>query len=243
MLYRKSKSALAQVAFLKVQLGDIVTDMRGKSGGMVYQKGRYGLIKRTKVTPVNPQSTSQQDNRAIMASNSSAWRNLTDEERQSWIDGASKFPYSDIFGNRQTLSGNSLFTKLNNVLKSNGHGVVNSCPAPVEVPIASIGAVSASASGGTLSVAFTNTPVPADFDLIVEATPQRSAGAYFAKSSYKKLAILPDGTTSPQALGGDYTAMFGDLVEGQRIDIRIYLASQITGQKGIATSTSILVGA
>ena len=33
------------IIMLKVLLGDIVADMRGKSGGMVYQRGRYGLIK------------------------------------------------------------------------------------------------------------------------------------------------------------------------------------------------------
>lgn len=241
MITRHAKAIFASIAFLKIQLGDIVTDMRGKSGGMVYQKGKSGLIKRTKVTPVNPQSTAQQTQRGTFSSNSSAWNGLTEAQRQSWLNGASEFPYSDIFGNRRTLSGNSLFVKLNTVLVNNGHGIVNSLPPKVNVPLVTAVSLAGDESASTLSLVFTDTPIPAGFDLVIEATPQLSAGVNFFKNKFKVLKRVAAGGTSPQALGTDYEAMFGDLQEGKKIAVRCYLASSDSGQVGIATEVSTIV--
>lgn len=241
MLYRKTQSALMGVAFLKVQLGDIVTDMRGKSGGMVYQKGRYGLIKRTKVTPVNPQSTVQQTNRGLFASVSSAWRGLTEAQRNSWKSAAPEFPFSDIFGNRQTLSGNSLYIKLNQVLEGLGIASNATAPDPVAVPLAVVGTIAADASAHTLSIPFTDTPVPAGFELQIEATPQVSAGINFFKNKYKKLMAVDAAGTSPVSAGTAYEAMFGTLTSGTKLSVRAYFVSKTTGQVGIATASDTIV--
>jgi len=241
MITRHIKSIFATTAFLKVQLGDIVTDMRVKSGGMVYQRGRYGLIKRTKVSPVNPQSTEQQTQRGTFSGNSSAWRDLTEAERNSWIAGAADFPYSDIFGNRQVLSGNSLFVKLNTVLVNLGQSALSSCPSAIAVDPVLISSLAGDESAHTLALAFTDTPIPAGFKLVVEATPQLSAGVNFFKNKYKILARVDAGGTSPQALGTAYEAMFGTLTAGKKIAVRAYLASKTTGQVGIATAESTIV--
>ena len=241
MITRHTKAIFASIAFLKIQLGDIVTDMRGKSGGMVYQKGAYGLIKRTKVTPVNPQSTIQQTQRGTFSTQSSAWRSLTEAQRNTWISGAGGFPYSDIFGNRQSLSGNALYVKLNTVLTNLGQAANSSLPAAVAVPLATATALAADASAHTLQLDFTDTPIPAGFKLVVEATPQVSAGINFMKNKYRVLARVDAAGTSPQALGTAYEAKFGTLTTGKKIGVRIYLASKTTGQVGIATALTTVV--
>lgn len=235
------KNAGGLIIMLKILLGDIVTDMRGKSGGMVYQRGRYGLIKRTKVTPVNPQSTSQQTNRGLFSAVSSAWRDLTEAQRASWNAAAPSFPFSDIFGNRQELSGNSLYIKLNQVLEGLGVASNASAPAAVSVPLAVVGTLAADASAHTLSIPFTDTPVPAGFALQIEATPQVSAGIGFFKNKYKKLTTVAAAGTSPEAAGTAYEAMFGTLVTGKKLSVRVYLVSITTGQVGIATAAETIV--
>src|SRR5437867_2761155 len=109
----------------------VVADMRNKLNGTVFSKNRYGAYARTKVTPVNPQSTAQQNQRNTLSTNSAAWRGLTEAQRQSWIDGAINFPTTDIFGNSKILSGQALYVKFNNNLASIGVAPIDTAPTPV----------------------------------------------------------------------------------------------------------------
>jgi len=235
------KNVGGPIIMLKVLLGDIVADMRGKSGGMVYQRGRYGLIKRVKVTPVNPQTTIQQTQRGTFSAVSSLWRGLTESERNTWLTGSGAFPFSDIFGNRQTLSGNSLFVKLNTVLVNLGQAVINTLPSPVAVALATIVSAVSTSGADTIAVVFTPTPIPAGFKLVIEATPQVSPGITFVKNQYRIVERVNAAGTSPHALGAAYVAQFGSLVSGQKIGFRVYLASKTTGQVGIATAITTIV--
>jgi hypothetical protein len=49
----------------KIKFGMMMTDARGKLGGHVFSKNRSGAYVRTKVTPVNGQTTAQTGVRAI----------------------------------------------------------------------------------------------------------------------------------------------------------------------------------
>ena len=52
-----------QANMAKILMTAIVADIRNKLNGSVFSKNRYGAYVRTKVTPVNPQSTAQQNTR------------------------------------------------------------------------------------------------------------------------------------------------------------------------------------
>ena len=148
----------------------VVADMRNKLNGTVFSKNRYGAYARTKVTPVNPQSTAQQNQRNTLSTNSAAWRGLTEAQRQSWIDGAINFPATDIFGNSKILSGQALYVKFNNNLATIGEAASATCPSPVGIPALSFASVAADDSANTVIITGT-TPVPADFAMVVFATP------------------------------------------------------------------------
>lgn len=49
----------------KIKFGMMMTDARGKLGGQVFSKNRSGSYVRTKVTPVNPQTTTQQNSHCV----------------------------------------------------------------------------------------------------------------------------------------------------------------------------------
>jgi hypothetical protein len=44
---------------MKVLYGQIISEARGKLGGLVASKNTYGNYMRNKVTPANPQTTEQ----------------------------------------------------------------------------------------------------------------------------------------------------------------------------------------
>lgn len=224
----------------KILTTAIVADIRNKLNGSVFSKNRYGGYVRTKVTPVNPQTDAQQNTRNNLATNSQAWRGLTEEQRQSWIDGAPNFPFTDIFGNQKFLSGQALYVKLNNNLVNAGVAAIATCPSPVAIPALSAVELQATPTP-TLSLTFAPTPVPADFAIQVFATPNITPGRTFVKNRFRYLTMIDAAGTSPANLLSDYQALFGDPVDGQKIFVRVQMVSKTTGQLGIPLQSMAIV--
>lgn len=119
----------------KVLFTAVVADMRGKLAGTVFTKNRGGAVARTKVSPVNRRTTSQQTRRSVFGNMSSAWRALTEAQRQSWIEGAPGFARTDQFKNQKVLSGQQLFVGLNSNLQKIGKAMLSVCPVPQGAPV------------------------------------------------------------------------------------------------------------
>lgn len=224
----------------KVLFTAVVADMRNKLNGTVFSKNRYGAYTRTKVTPVNPQTTAQQNARNRLSTQSQAWRGLTETQRQSWIDGAANFPTTDIFGNTKILSGQALYVRLNANLALIGEAAIDDCPNPVAIPAFELSTVAADDSANTVILTGT-TPVPADFALVVMGTPNITPGISFVKNRFRFVDAIAAAATSPYDISAAYTALFGDPVTGQKIFIKAFLISTITGQAGIPVQASTIV--
>ena len=228
---------------MKALWGAIVVDGRNKINGFVASKNRYGPYFRTKVTPVNPQTDAQQTARNRLATNSQAWRGLTEAERQSWIDGAANFPFTDIFGNTKTLSGQALYVKLNNNIALIGRTPIGTCPSPVALP--AIESITLTATAGTplVSLAYSIPDAAGDTYLVVFATPNVTPGKSFVKNLFRYNNKVADDTASPLVLTTSWQAAFGAPVEGDKIFVRAFLINTTTGQAGIPLQTVAIVGA
>jgi hypothetical protein len=229
---------------MKALFGSFIVDGRNKVNGHVVSKNRYGSYIRTKVTPVNPQTDAQQAARNNLATNSQTWKGLTETQRQSWIDAAQNFPFTDIFGNIKFLSGQALFVKLNNNLVNAGGTTLTTAPAPVAIPaIASI-ALTAAAGTPAISLTYSIPDATGDNIIFVEATPNISPGKSFVKNQFRLIQHgLADDTASPDNLLTAYQAVFGNPVENQKIFVRVRLVNQVTGQSGIPLQTVAIVAA
>lgn len=227
----------------KILYSALVSDMRNKLNGSVMSKNRYGNYVRNKVTPTNPQTTSQVAARNRLATWSQAWRGITQSQRNGWISGASSFPIIDIFGQSKILAGNALFTQLNVNLALVGASDIADLPEPVAIP--ALTALSVTAAEGTpaLSVVFAPTPVGTGFALLVEATPPIPPSRQFVKNQFRVIATVAAAGSSPFNALTAYQAKFGDPVAGQVIYVRIRLISTTTGQAGIPLQASAVVAA
>lgn len=227
---------------MKLKWGALVVDGRNKIGGHVASKNRGGAYLRTKVTPVNPQTSFQTAVRNIFTSVSQAFRGLTASERQAWNAAVASFQTTDIFGDIKTPSGMNLHQRLNVNLLNAGASVLTSPPTPDTVP--ALTALSATATAGTptLSIVFAPTPVPANNVLVFEATAQVSAGKSFLKNQYRKIGQDAAAATSPFNALSAYNAKFGTLVAGQKIGIRAKFVDITTGLTSQYLSTEIIVG-
>jgi len=224
-------------------MGDIVVDMRGKSGGTTYSKGNYGLQKRVNHKGKRTISSYTQSQKATFSTNSQAWRSLTDAQRSAWRLASPNFPVHDAFGIAHSLTGSTLYNRLNNNISSAGGTVITSPPVAVSVASAVAGALTGSAGGQTLTLAFTPTPVTAGFTLLVYATAQYGAGQVPNKTKYRLLTTVASAGTSPGNIATAYISRFGALVQNQKISCKVVLCSKTTGQLGVPTLTSGTVGA
>lgn len=227
----------------KVLFTAVVADMRNKLNGSVFSKNRGGAYIRTKVTPVNGQSTNQVQSRNRLTSNAQGWRGLTDTQRAAWNAAVSNFAGTDIFGNIKNPSGINLYNKLNiNLAIGNTAGITTP---PLPSTVAQITAVSAAAAAGagTFTVTYTPSPVPAGSAYLVEVTPQVSPGVKFVKSKYVVLTALAAAAASPYNAFAAYTARFGGLIAGTKIAVRVSVINIVTGQRGLPLQTIITVAA
>lgn len=229
----------------KVKYSALVSEMRNKLNGSVMSKNRYGNYIRNKVTPVNPQTSYQLEQRSNLASLSAGWRSLTQQQRESWSNAARDQPRTDIFGDSKILTGQALYVSANLNLLASGSAAIES-PAPViDVPLFGISLLQVQVTGSIPDeFIFTIAPttVPAGFKLIVYATPALSAGIEFAKNRFRYL-----GTFVPSGGQIDFTAAwqgrFGDANEGTKVFVRVALVSTTSGQLGLPYQAQAVVTA
>jgi hypothetical protein len=228
---------------MKIKWGAMVVDGSGKLGGHVASKNRGGSYFRTKVTPTNPNSTNQAAVRSRLTALSQAFRSLTADQIAGWNNAVSDFAKTDGFGDIKNPSGVNLFVKLNANLGEVGKPTINDAPLPSSVePVVTLSATAA-AGVPDLSVVFTPTPVPADTSFIIRATAQMSPGKKPTKSDFRNLLVVATAGTSPANALAAYNAKFGVLVAGRKIGIEMVPVNTVTGQKGLAINTTLIVAA
>lgn len=227
----------------KIKYSALVSDMRNKLNGSVMSKNRYGSYIRNKVTPVNPQTSFQTNQRANLSALSAAWRSLTDSQRAGWFAVAAGAPRTDIFGDPKILAGNALFVSLNLNLLAAGQAQIDDAPIFDTVPVISGADLTVELTAGALTTAeITITPatIPVGFSLIVYATPGVSPGISFVKNKYRYLGNFTPavGVIDFQAA---YIARFGDPLLGNKVFVRLALVNNTTGQLGLPTESVAIV--
>ena len=215
---------------MKVKFGAIIVDGRNKVGGHVLSKNRAGSYMRTKVTPVNPQTSYQADARNILGNLSQAWRGLTDEQRQTWNNAVGDYARTDIFGDIKNPSGFNLFVKLNTNRMLFSLAQLDSAPFPQAIPEISITDLSLDLMGPAFALTF-SPAVPANTGIKFFITAGQSAGKNFVKSEYRMLTVLPATEVSPYTFEVPYQVRFCLPAEGSKVFAKLVVVNTATGQE------------
>jgi hypothetical protein len=227
---------------MKMKFGAIVVDGRGKIGGHVASKNRSCAYLRTKVTPVNPNTSSQASVRGTFTDLSQGWRSLTQAQRDAWNAAVAGFATTNIFGDLKNPSGFNLYQRLNNNLISIGEAAIASPPLPSAVGSCVVIGITINTTGSIFVMSFNPDPVPADTAVKVFATSPQSAGKSFAKSEYRQISVMGAAQAAPYDLSNDYISKFGSLGSaGQKIFVKVLPINSVTGQAGAVSSISELV--
>lgn len=217
---------------MKAKFGAIITEGRGKINGFVASRNRAGAYIRTKVTPVNPQSSAQLTVRNRLGTRSQAWRGLTDAQRAAWNGAVSSFAKTDIFGDLKNPTGFNLYQALNNNLVTVGAAAITQPPIPAAVSTVTITSISPAAGTGLIPMVMSGA-VPANTAVKVFATAPQSPGVSFVKSEFRLITTLAAATASPVALGASYSTKFGSWSSGQKLFFKIVFVSTTTGQQSL----------
>lgn len=232
---------------MKVKPSDFVTDMTGSIAGTTYQRNRYGLIRRAKPNPSNPQTDRQQARRSFFGSISSGWRGLTEEQRLGWIALAETAGFIPIFGEPKPQTGNTLYIACNQNLLTVAEDTIEDAVDPPSFPATTdLEFDELDATHMAINQHFAATPadqVPDDFDLAIFITPSLSAGiSKPSASKFRLVAVANHGVnTAPFDLFTNYSDTFGPPVTGDKIFLRTVLIHIASGFSGVPFQTSGIV--
>ena len=228
---------------MKTKFGAIIVDGRGKIGGHVASKNRAGSYLRTKVTPVNPQTSAQLAVRNRFTGLSQGWRGLTQAQRDSWNSAVSDYQTTDIFGDLKNPTGFNLYQRLNNNLLNIGESALTSPPLPEAVQAVVLSSIVAASGAGTLAATYAPA-IDADTKVKVFATAPQSPGKSFVKSEYRQIDVIVTVDASPFSIETEYDAVFGSVgAAGQKIFMKFVPVNLNTGQTGTASQASAVVAA
>lgn len=218
---------------MKIKWGALVTDGRNKIGGHVASKNRAGAYLRTKVTPMNPNTSYQAGVRNRLSTISAGWSALGAALILAWNSAVELFKTTDIFGDIKSPTGFNLYQRLNNNLIRIGIAPITTPPTPVALPVIITGVLSAVA-GGAIKVTFTSDPDITATEIEVAATPAISAGKSFVKSEFRRIGLMPAIVAHEAVLTTLYNAKFGPVgAVGKKIFVSMKQVSKVTGQMGI----------
>lgn len=191
----------------KIKFGMIVTDGRGKLGGQVFSKNRSGSYIRTKVTPVNPQTTIQQAVRASFGAFSQAWSGLSASTILAWNEAVSSWSKTDIFGDLRNPTGKNLYVRLNQQLAVSLQASISTPPAKLEMVQGIVSAATVDATANTID--FTGIYAGGDANVMIFATPPLSAGTSYVKNKLRLIYPTLASSFSDLACYAAYETVFG----------------------------------
>lgn len=218
----------------KIKFGMMMTDARGKLGGQVFSKNRSGAYVRTKVTPVNPRTATQQANRALLGNLSSGWSGLDDTQRSAWNGVTESWQKTNVFGDLTKPTGKNLFTSLNknaiSAFPTNELMVLP--PAKVEfLPMAIVSALFNNTTG-SLTINLSGDGLSGT-TYVLRATPAVSAGTTYVKNLFRRIGTSYTASETNQlAIGTDYVNKFGRFTVGTTAWVEVTPVAE-NGQLGV----------
>lgn len=214
---------------MKIKYSALVSDMRGKLNGSVASRNRGGSYLRNKTTPVNPQTTFQQQLRSVFGALSSMWRSIGRANQESFIRIAEQHPYNDIFGDRRTLSGHQMFIKLNQNLHMAGTTAIEEAVSPQPFPeFTDDIALAVSATTQSFLVGGLE-PAGASIGYLVYATPPVGKGIRFVKNKYRFLGFTLGTVEEEDDFTQDYIERFGAIASNSRYFVKIVAIDATSG--------------
>lgn len=225
-----------------IKYSALVSGMSGKLNGSVAARNKGGNYIRNKTTPVNPQSTFQQQARAMFGGVSSLFRSLTADKVNSWNAAAANFPYTNIFGDTSFLNGLQLFTKLNTNLSVVDTATLTTPPSPEGAGSLVLDSARLAIAAEELTILFSSTPPESAVLFVLEATAPVSGNSRFYKNRFRTIAFGSAASLGDvNVIFENYRTRFGVPPVGANVAFRLSQVNENTGERSVGSVVQGLV--
>jgi len=224
--------------------------MSGKMAGNVYARNKGGAYIRNWVKPTNPASTKQQNQRNTLSLKSAAWRNLTDEQRDSWKSWADDNPILDRLGASIVLTGAQAYTKINiNRDNSSDAATQSTTPGPPDFTadiLDTTGSLDIQIAGDTFLIPL-GAGAAENQILFIFASKPVSAGVTNTNSSMRLVDVLT--ISAAQITAGEldiiteYKTEFGALTGKTGLRVNVWGREYDEGQMNTAADVTGIIAA
>lgn len=222
--------------------GPMLGFLSGTAGNTTASRNASGGIIDVRRMPMYVSSPSSSQSRVATGLIAKLWNELTDDEVNAWQLYGATIVTTNALGVSSHLNAYQAFQKVQKVLFSVDLPNTTLPPASVSDPMPvgiTVTANSPLSPPEQVLVGFQASPIPADRYLILASQPAASAQrSSLSGPTYKQLAVLIPGDTSPFDLSSLWLAAFGDPPQGQRVFIQ---ATIVTGD-GLASTPAIASG-
>lgn len=215
----------------RIKFGALLTNISGSVGGSTFQVNRYGWSLKNKQSGVNPNSSQQNFTKASMRVLLSAWTNLSDADRKSWVDYAAAFKITTKFDSGIALSGFNLFLKYNLLYQLSNHNLADIFNSVTLYKPAVDGADISLTGSGTSEMLLNTTWSVSDNAWFVNYyfTKPLPASVNFFKTN-TKFVIRANNVDGSLDFTGEYISTFGSLPPaGSWIGLKYILFSSSGG--------------
>lgn len=222
--------------------GPTVAAVSGSIGGTVYSRNRGGAYLRNRAIPTNPDTSFQQIQRSILATNSQDFADLTDVQREAWRQWAIQNPITNALGNSITMSGHQAFVKLNSRLDTIGETTIVAPPIVNAPPGLESMILSADIGTGTFDLTFTASPLGAGQELFIFAAVTNSAAIRYVRNLLKFVGVSAAAQASPFDIQTLVEARLGTMVAGQTLHVNVAVIDTATGlRSGFLRDQSVVI--
>ncbi len=202
----------------RVQYGVIVTELKGKIQGQVFQGGNVGFVLRNKGYTPGISTSQRQSANALLVSQATAWRLLNDTQRAAWAAIVSAWTFTDKFGNSYQGSPFQVFVSYNSTLLSLSQPAVSVPGSPVTPT-----------DPGTVTVAFDDGP-DYSIDWVNSGSTNDCLAAFISVpispgrnlNHLRLIKSYGDSINGVNGIGADaaFVAKFGELPLGATVGVK-----------------------
>jgi hypothetical protein len=194
-----------------VKYGAIVAEIRGKESGVVFSRNAYGAYVRNKTSPINPQTSFQQQQRAYMGAVAQQWSGLTEGQKAAWGLLGEQVVRTNRLGDQTQYTGFNLFMRCNRNRSILGLAIITEPVTPPALPALQLDRPTIQGTDGGISVftiGFTPTPIGEGIQLVVDATPPVLTGRRFFKNMFRLITVSNANAATNLSIISAYNTRF-----------------------------------
>lgn len=214
---------------MKFKQGALVGNLSGSLGPVTASHNRYGAYFRPRTTPVNADTSFQQDVKGDFGIVSASWKAMTANNRAGWKSWAANNPIVDNLGQSQILGGNAAYCQINQRLRQAGAAQISVPPiGGGPTPLTTL-TLNADIGAGTTDLVFAATPLAASTLLVIRACYVNSPAISFVKNKMKLIGYSAAAQASPFDYLTLIEARLGAMSVGNYVWVAVSVLSTATG--------------